>query len=233
MPSTPELDELWSHFEESLECDDLVAARSCWQALANQLPEASLELDYAQARLIWLEHGADAAEPLLEALVASDPRHADAHYDLACLAEERGDQAAMVQRFLRVRALDAESDKAAGLGVAAHFDHIEQVAREVLDDLPEMFGQRLAHVPVLIERRPSRQLVESGFDPRSFGLFEGPTDGVSDYPAPTRIVLFACNLLAVFPEEPELTEQIEVTLLHEIGHFFGLDEDQLLELGLG
>jgi predicted Zn-dependent protease with MMP-like domain len=46
-------------------------------------------------------------------------------------------------------------------------------------------------------------------------------------------VLFACNLLAEFPERPTLAHQVELTVLHEIGHFFGLDEAELEELGLG
>jgi predicted Zn-dependent protease with MMP-like domain len=95
-----------------------------------------------------------------------------------------------------------------------------------------MFARRLEHVPVILEDRPSGSLVAEGFDPRAFGLFEGPTDGVRDEPAPTRIVLYAANLLAEFPDEPELSEQIEVTVLHEVGHFFGLEEEELERLGL-
>jgi predicted Zn-dependent protease with MMP-like domain len=220
-------------FEECLAREDLAAARSCMRALAQSADPDRVELAYAEARLVWLEHGADAASPLLARVIELEPRHADAHHDLACLAEERGERERMIEHFLRVRALDARWDREDGVGVGAQFDHIESVARGVLDNLPEMFAKRLGHVPVLIERRPSRALVEDGFDPRAFGLFEGPTDAERDAPLPTRIVLFACNLLASFPEEPELSEQIETTLLHEIGHFFGLDEDQLEELGLG
>jgi predicted Zn-dependent protease with MMP-like domain len=152
---------------------------------------------------------------------------------LGRIAEQQGDRAALVRHFLRVRALDAEHDRDAGLGKPEHFDFIDRVARDVLDALPAPFAARLAHVPVLIERRPARALVEDGFDPRSFGLFEGPTDAMRDVPAPTRIVLFACNLLAEFPDPDTLAHQVELTVLHEIGHFFGLDEAELEELGLG
>jgi predicted Zn-dependent protease with MMP-like domain len=220
-------------FEECLAEQDLVAAHSCMARLRQASAPDLVELAYAEARLAWLEYGADAARPLLWHVLELEARHGDAHYDLGCMAEERGDRAEMVARFLRTRALDAEADRDAGIGVAADFDHIEQVARSLLDGLPGMFAERLGHVPVLIERRPSRILVEDGFDPRAFGLFEGPTDSERDAPSPTRIVLFACNLLAAFPKEPQLSEQIELTLLHEIGHFFGLDEDELEDLGLG
>jgi predicted Zn-dependent protease with MMP-like domain len=55
---------------------------------------------------------------------------------------------------------------------------------------------------------------------------------VSDIPAPTRIVLYACNLLAEFPDPVDLQEQVEITVLHEVGHYFGLDEDDMERLGL-
>ena len=50
---------------------------------------------------------------------------------------------------------------------------------------------------------------------------------------PTRIDLFTANLLASFPDSQRLDEEIEITLLHEIGHYFGLDEDEVEALGLG
>jgi predicted Zn-dependent protease with MMP-like domain len=228
-----ELDELLCTFEEQLAREDLLAAKRCLTTLQERVGAEHVEVIYAEARLVWLKQDVQAARVLLEALIALDENHADALYALGCIAEERGDRSEMVERFLRVRALDAACDKQVGIGVREHFEHIERVASQALQRLPGMFAERLAHVPVLIERRPSRALVKDGFDPRSFGLFEGPTQGVSDSPEPTRIVLFACNLLAAFPDEPHLTEQVEVTLLHEIGHFFGLDEAQLMQLGLG
>jgi predicted Zn-dependent protease with MMP-like domain len=190
------------------------------------------EVRYAEACIAWEERGADAAQPLLEAILAEDPEHADARYALARVAEERGDRAAMIEHHLRVHALDARHDREARVGSQAELDHIERVATEVMSGLPSPFAERLSHVPVLLERRPSRDLVRDGFDPRALGLFDGPTDGDRVTALPTRIVLFVNNLLADFPEDPELSEQIEITLLHEIGHFFNLDEDDMQRLGL-
>jgi len=187
---------------------------------------------YAEACIAWDELGPPAAEPLLQRVVAADRGHADAHHALARIAEERGDAERALEHFLQVHKLDARSDREARLGTRADLDQIERVARELLAALPSPFVERLAHVPVVLERRPSRSLVEEGFDPRSLGLFEGAIDADRDTPTPTRIVLFVNNLLAEFPEEPELSDQIEITLLHEIGHFFGLDEDDMERLGL-
>mgnify|MGYP005813335487 CR=1 FL=1 len=50
-------------------------------------------------------------------------------------------------------------------------------------------------------------------------------------PAPTRIVLFTSNLLASFADD-DLEEQVEITVLHEVGHYFGLDENDMVRLGL-
>jgi predicted Zn-dependent protease with MMP-like domain len=182
--------------------------------------------------VVWEESGAEQAVPLLEAVLSIDREHADAWYALARAAEERGDEGAMVEHHLRVHALDARHDREARLGRPEELDHIERVAYDVLSALPAPFAARLAHVPVLLERRPSRDLVRDGFDPRALGLFEGPTHDDTSTAAPTRIVLFTNNLLADFPSDPELSEQIEITLLHEIGHYFGLDEDDMERLGL-
>ena len=79
-------------------------------------------------------------------------------------------------------------------------------------------------------------IIEEGFDPRALGLFEGPDDfgqrSVHAPPTPSRIVLFYMNLEASFPERDALAEEIEVTILHELGHYFGLDEDDVERLGL-
>lgn len=220
-------------FEEALADGDLERARkACEQARALGGDDEP-EVVYAQSRLVAEEEGLEAAEALLRRVVELDDTHADAHHDLALVAEMRGEREAMIERFQRVRVLDAKQDRAAGLGSGEELRYIEEVAREVLAGLPPPWGERLADVPVVLERHPSRELVAEGFDPRSLGLFDGRTHGDESTPVPTRIVLFTCNLLAEFPEEPELGEQIEITMLHEIGHFFGLDEDALDRLGLG
>jgi predicted Zn-dependent protease with MMP-like domain len=116
---------------------------------------------------------------------------------------------------------------------------IRDTAERVLNELPVKFRRRLIGVPIVIEARPSEDLVRNRFDPRSLGLFEGAVDEerqLSDSAGMlTRIVLYAANLLAfVDPDDEEdLAHEVEVTVLHEIGHYFGLEEDELETLGLG
>lgn len=228
-------DALWGfldQFEAALAEGDLDAARAAWQRARDLAGPDEPEVLYAEARLVGEEDGDDEARPLLERVVELDDEHADAHHDLALLAEAREDRKAMIAHFQRVRVLDAKRDREAKLGNAHELAHIERVAREVLAGLPPPWGERLADVPVILERHPSKDVVAEGFDPRSIGLFEGRTHGDEDTPAPSRIVLYTCNLLAEFPKEPELSQEIEVTLLHEIGHFFGLEEEDMERLGL-
>ncbi|MFM2419148.1 MAG: hypothetical protein RL385_3871, partial [Pseudomonadota bacterium] len=144
--------------------------------------------------------------------------------------DELGDEAGAVHHFLRTRALDAKQDKEREADDEGNLNLIERVARETLDGLPEEFSSRLTGVPVMLETRPSRSLVEGGFDPRALGMFEGPEHGEGDIPAPTRIVLFVSNLAGFAGED--LVEQVETTVLHEVGHYFGLDEEDMVRLGL-
>lgn len=228
-------DALWGlldPFEAAFAQGDLDAARAAWQRARDLAGPNEPEVVYAEARLVREEDGDDAAQPLLERVVELDDTHADAHHDLALAAEARDDRKAMIEHFQRVRVLDAKRDRDAGLGSAHELAHIERVARNVLAGLPPPWGERLADVPVVLERHPSKDVVAEGFDPRSIGLFEGRTHGDEDTPAPSRIVLYTCNLLAEFPKEPELSQEIEITLLHEIGHYFGLEEEDMERLGL-
>jgi predicted Zn-dependent protease with MMP-like domain len=218
--------------DERLGDGDFAGARAALARAAAFANSEHPEVLFADACIAWDEHGPEQAAALLARVVAADPSHADAHHALARCAEERGDTKRAIEHFLRVHRLDARSDREARVGTRRELDHIDAVAREVLAALPSPFAERLEHVPVVLERRPSRALVEEGFDPRSLGLFEGATDGDTSTPTPTRIVLFVNNLLAEFPEDPELSEEIEITLLHEIGHFFNLDEDDMERLGL-
>ena len=86
-------------------------------------------------------------------------------------------------------------------------------------------------------------IIAVGYDGRGFiherrfgpnGLFEGVplTEGGPDAgDLPNRIAIYRLPLQADFPDEAELRDEIRITVLHELGHYFGLDEDRLAELG--
>ena len=103
----------------------------------------------------------------------------------------------------------------------------EAEVRSTLQALPAA----LREVPVLFEDRPGRHLLDEGWPDDLLGLFEGPCHGeraadVSTMP-PT-ITLFLENLRDETDEDPEaFRQEVRTTLLHEIGHYLGLEEDEL------
>lgn len=205
-------------------------------AEATELAPDDAEVLTLRAELALVDEDLAVARRLLEQAVAQDPEHADAHHLLARVFEDLGDHDAMVAHDLRVLELDAHHDRRHGVGTADDLAFIEETARRTLMGLPPHLADRVEEVPVILEARPHAGIVREGFDPRALGLFEGPTDHgrrTSELDVrPTRIVLFYANLLAIAPDDDALAEQVEVTVLHELGHFFGLDEDDVAELGL-
>lgn len=201
------------------------------------------EILACRGELVWTLQGPEAAQTFFEQAVAADPEFADARYELAEIHGLLGEEDEMIAQFLEVYRLDAIADRRERVGTPSQQRFIAEVAEEVLAGIPDEFRSRLEAVPVVLEARPSKALVATGFDPRALGVFDGDIDYVQRtrgtesvptviVPAPTRIVLFYANLLTSFPDEEVLREEIETTILHEIGHFFGLDEDDMERLGL-
>lgn len=234
-----ELEELIADFSQCLSEGHFFSAK---QLLAGVVAIVGIEdpETYFGRGLLALEEHQDfvGAQKLLEHAVRLDPDFADARHALGALFETRGNFRGMVREWTAVLRLDSAADGAEGDTPAEALDHITQVAEAVLKELPAQFREALARVPIVLESRPHPAMVEEGFDPRALGLFEGTEQANSGdielaVDRPTRIVLFTANLLASFPDPERLDEEIEVTLLHEIGHYFDLDEGEVEALGLG
>lgn len=109
----------------------------------------------------------------------------------------------------------------------------------VLDRLPRRFREQLGNVEFVVEERPSAELLRSeGLDPdfdTLYGIYQGvplPERSSLDPPLlPDKITIFAEPLLEDFPEPEDLREEIRVTVLHEIAHYFGMDEEDVEDLG--
>ena len=109
----------------------------------------------------------------------------------------------------------------------------------MLDELPEEFREQLNNLEIVVQRRPSKhQLREMDLDSEEeiiYGLYEGiplPDRSAFDPPLlPDKITLFSEPLLTDFPDPDELREQIRLTVIHEIGHYFGMDDDEIEKLG--
>ena len=110
--------------------------------------------------------------------------------------------------------------------------------REALSELPPMFHDALANVAVVVEEWPPGDLLdELGVTPDDtlYGYYHGvplPERSVQDSGLlPDMISLYRGPLVEDFPDRTELCRQIRITLLHEIGHYFGMDEEELSRLG--
>jgi predicted Zn-dependent protease with MMP-like domain len=115
-------------------------------------------------------------------------------------------------------------------------EHFVKVVEETLDSLPQEFRSRIQNVAVLVEDLPPNQRsVKPGQRGRLLlGVFHGvPTTkkSIFDLPSgPDHIVLYQKNIEAVCSSEAEVREQIRLTVTHELGHYFGMDEEQLKDV---
>ena len=108
-------------------------------------------------------------------------------------------------------------------------------AAQVLDSLPDEFRKRMENVVVVVEDYPSIDDTADAGIPREelLGLFHGVTRleqewyGGAPNQLPERIVLYKRNIEAVCSTKEELVEEIRLTVLHEIGHYFGLSEEDI------
>ena len=94
----------------------------------------------------------------------------------------------------------------------------EEHVRRALDELPPELAKALENVAVVVEQ-------EAPGDPDLFGLWES-----AEY-LPDKITIFRKPLVQAFPDPAELEEEIRITVLHELAHYFGIDEDRLEDLG--
>ena len=107
-----------------------------------------------------------------------------------------------------------------------------KVVEKALDSLPQEFRSRIRNVAFRVEDIPPNQ---SGQQKELLlGLFHGvPTTKKSVFHLPTGpdyIVLYQKNIEAVCSSEAEVREQIRLTVIHELGHYFGMDENQLKDV---
>lgn len=102
--------------------------------------------------------------------------------------------------------------------------------------LPPPLRARAQPLPVTFERVPNAALQTEGIEPDTLGLFTGPAFGDEEQsvsPLPPQIILFLENLWDFAEGNEEIFRaEVRTTYLHELGHYLGLDEDELTERGL-
>ncbi len=114
----------------------------------------------------------------------------------------------------------------------------EKLVTQAVESLPPRFLERLENVEVMVESAPTREdLEDAGIEPGRtlFGLYQGvpQTQRGTWYGSvlPDRIVIYQRPIEAVARDRREIRKEIRITLMHEIGHHFGLGEDELSEAG--
>jgi predicted Zn-dependent protease with MMP-like domain len=111
----------------------------------------------------------------------------------------------------------------------------EELVAQAIEELPEVFLERLENIAVLVEEEPPPELQAEHGRRLLLGLYHGmplPDRSVwSNYPYPDIITIYKRNIERVCRGEREIVEQVRKTVMHEIGHYFGMDEDDLREDG--
>lgn len=139
-------------------------------------------------------------------------------------------------RQQRISQLRRQASRAAG-PTRGSFDRLVE---EALGEIPEPFRCKLQNVAVVVEEEPSLELLESLGMPHHeslFGLYDGvPLTDRGDWynlVSPDRIVIFRRPILAVCSSIAEIKEQVRLTVIHEVAHYYGIDDEELERRELG
>lgn len=166
----------------------------------------------------------------------ADPANAEACFVRAMLRERRGDLSGADRDYLRASRSDPE-------GYPPPVRLSDAVLTSIVDEAQQAMHPSvrawLEHVVFVVEEVPSDELCLQ-FDPPALpgellGYFSGNTltdrsaDGVA---IPATIVLFRRNLERIAQDREHVVDEVRITVLHEIGHFLGLDEEDLEARGL-
>ena len=182
---------------------------------------------------------AELARGRLRTLTGSEEgvESAEAWHALGCAAADLGDEVQMRAAWKRSWALDTAPGAARDEQRRFTDAEVAAIAEQALEELPDRARELLRDVPIVIAEQPAESDVDAGVDPRALGLFSGTAypDGshLGGQPGLTQILIFRRNLERLAAGDDELREEIRTTLLHETGHFFGLDDEELEGLGLG
>ena len=127
----------------------------------------------------------------------------------------------------RPGAAQRQQRAALGLMIDVEPGRFEDMVVTALDGLPEDLGRLMRNVAVIVEHDPG--------PPGLLGLYEGIplTDRTSDYAGvlPDRITIYRREICAICRTEEEVADQVRRTVVHEVAHHFGIDDDRLTELG--
>jgi predicted Zn-dependent protease with MMP-like domain len=111
-----------------------------------------------------------------------------------------------------------------------HKRAFERLVARALDGLPPAFAERLKNVAVLVEDRPSPDVARDlGED--ILGLYHGRNEmeqsPIAPYDLPEIIIIYQKNIEAVCSTDDDIIEEVRETVIHEVGHHFGLSDEEM------
>lgn len=116
------------------------------------------------------------------------------------------------------------------MAVTMSEDRFEELVGDALDLIPPEFTRAIDNVVVLIEDRDPE-------DPHLLGLYRGIalTERDSRYGGslPDTVTIYRASILEICDSANEVIDQVAITVIHEIAHYFGIDEEHLHQLGWG
>jgi predicted Zn-dependent protease with MMP-like domain/Tfp pilus assembly protein PilF len=204
---------------------------------ALKLEPSSLEAKLERACALYELCRFDDAEGAFRQVLKQGPGEPWAHHHLGLIAERRGKRDEAERHFAEARELSPEEFPEPVVLADAEFEALVEAA---IREIPEEFRDKLDNLRITVEPLPDVEdlLAESPpLSPGLLGLFHGTPLGersvanAADH-ATARVVLFQRNLERAARTREELADQVRITVLHELGHLVGLDEEDLEERGL-
>ena len=180
----------------------------------------------------------DEARKAANRALRENPASAEGAWVRAVLRERRADYAGATRDYLRAWRSDPEGFP---LPIPLDDETVDDIVVECLEEFHPSLREFLANVAIILEEVPSEELL-SQYDPPAapthiLGYFSGTSlqERSLENPwsnLPGAIVLFRRNLSRYARDRHELLQELRITIYHEVGHFLGLDEDDLEKRGL-
>lgn len=104
----------------------------------------------------------------------------------------------------------------------------EELVADALDAIPEELSRLMDNVAVLVRDGRAHSGLLGWYDGVPLTERDGGYDGMV---LPDRITIYRLPILAMCADEAEVVEQVRITVVHEVGHHFGIDDERLTELG--
>jgi predicted Zn-dependent protease with MMP-like domain len=177
----------------------------------------------------------DEAEAHYQAALGLDARSSDALHGLGLVHQARGKQRETVDVWLRVREMDLATP---AFPWSLSPEELTAAAESALDEIPKSTRELLENLPILAASYPSEALIRDGVDPRTLGIITGIPYSqklalLDSLPEVDCVQLFQRNIERICSSREEVLKEIRITVLHETGHYFGLSEEDLEDMGLG